>query len=55
MVSEKECVPRSPLGEVGQMYYVYILQLIDDSLYIGFTTDLKKRIKNHNQGTVLST
>lgn len=30
-------------------YYVYILQsLRNSSLYIGYTSDLKKRIKEHN-------
>lgn len=40
---------------MGQMYYVYILRLKDDSLYVGFTTDLKERLKTHNEGSVLST
>ena len=30
-------------------YYIYILQsLKNDSLYIGYTSDLKKRFKEHN-------
>ena len=37
------------------MHYTYILQLKDNSAYIGFTSDLKKRIKTHNQGFVQST
>lgn len=34
------------------MFYVYILQSIDtqDQTYIGFTEDLKQRIKDHNSG-----
>lgn len=33
------------------MYYVYILRsLKNQKLYIGFTPDLKKRIKSHNSG-----
>ncbi|MDP1707132.1 MAG: GIY-YIG nuclease family protein [bacterium] len=33
------------------MYYVYILQSQrDDSRYIGVTTDLKKRLYQHNLG-----
>jgi len=32
------------------MYYVYILLCNDNSLYTGFTSDLKQRIKDHNQG-----
>lgn len=32
-------------------YYVYILQSHKDkSLYIGYTADLKKRFKEHNDG-----
>jgi putative endonuclease len=30
------------------MYYVYILECADRSLYVGCTNDLKKRIKQHN-------
>lgn len=33
------------------MYYVYILQSLKDrSLYIGYTSDLKKRFEQHNAG-----
>ena len=33
------------------MFYTYILQsLKNKSLYIGYTTDLKKRFKEHNSG-----
>ena len=31
------------------MYYVYILECSDRSLYIGCTNDLEKRIKQHNE------
>ena len=38
------------------MYYVYILQSQKDkSLYIGYTSDLKKRFKEHNDGKSLAT
>ena len=38
------------------MYYVYILQSIkDNSLYIGYTTNLKKRFSDHNNGLSLAT
>ena len=37
------------------MYYVYILRLIDKSYYIGYSIELKKRIKAHNDGLVEST
>lgn len=37
-------------------YYVYILQSqTDNSLYIGYSANLKKRFKEHNQGKNLST
>ena len=39
-------------GAVVTMYYVYILQSKkDDSCYIGVTTDLKRRIQEHNSGS----
>ncbi len=38
------------------MFYVYILQsLKNKELYIGYTADLKKRVKEHNQGLNFST
>lgn len=38
------------------MYYVYVLQsLIDNFLYVGYTPDLKARIKKHNKGLVPAT
>ena len=33
------------------MNYVYILRCSDDTLYCGWTTDLKHRIAVHNAGT----
>ena len=37
------------------MYYVYILLCSDGKLYNGCTTDLRERIKKHNDGYVTST
>jgi len=37
-------------------YYVYILQSqIDHSLYIGYTSNLKERLREHNDGKSLAT
>jgi putative endonuclease len=37
-------------------YYVYILfSTRDKKLYVGFTTNLKKRLQEHARGDVLST
>ncbi len=37
------------------MYYVYVIQSEKDrSTYIGYTSDLEKRIKEHNQGKTRS-
>lgn len=37
------------------MYYVYVLQSkIDNTTYIGYTEDLKKRFLEHNQGKTKS-
>ena len=33
------------------MFYVYVLKSLEDgSLYIGYTSDLKKRLLSHNNG-----
>jgi putative endonuclease len=38
------------------MYYIYVLQsLKDKNFYVGYTSDLKKRIIEHNKGLVHST
>lgn len=37
------------------MFYVYILELDNKALYIGFTTNLKNRLNEHNNKRVLST
>lgn len=31
-------------------HYVYILRCADETLYTGYTTDLDRRVKEHNQG-----
>ena len=37
-------------------FYVYVLESINQrNLYIGHTTDLRKRLKEHNQGLNFST
>lgn len=33
------------------MYYVYIVECADGSLYTGITTDLKRRLVEHKAGT----
>ena len=38
------------------MFYVYLLKSKKDAkLYIGYTSDLKKRLESHNKGKVDST
>jgi putative endonuclease len=32
-------------------YHVYLLKCADGSIYTGITNDLKKRLKNHRDGT----
>lgn len=34
------------------MYYLYILQCADETLYVGITTDLERRILEHNSSTL---
>ena len=37
------------------MFYVYILQLNNNKLYTGFTSNLKQRFSQHQSGSVEST
>jgi len=38
------------------MYYTYLLESrLDESWYIGFSSDLKERLKRHNNGENIST
>ncbi|TDX51302.1 GIY-YIG nuclease family protein [Orenia marismortui] len=32
-------------------HYVYILKCNDNTLYTGYTTDIKRRVKEHNNGS----
>ena len=31
-------------------HYIYIIECNDNSLYTGYTTDVERRVKEHNQG-----
>jgi putative endonuclease len=35
---------------VMKFYYVYILRCSDDSLYVGVTSDVERRVMEHNSG-----
>ncbi|MFZ5932598.1 MAG: GIY-YIG nuclease family protein [Patescibacteria group bacterium] len=37
------------------MYYVYVLENSSGKLYVGFSSNLKRRFKKHNLGYVKST
>lgn len=37
-------------NEQASSWYVYILRCADDSLYTGITTDLERRVVEHNRG-----
>ena len=37
-----------------KMFYVYILRMKNSQLYTGFTSDLKRRMKDHEYGKVKS-
>lgn len=32
------------------MYYTYIIRCMDDTYYIGYTSDIKRRMKEHESG-----
>lgn len=58
-VNAKLSLPGGPGSENSttiMFYYVYILQSIkNQSLYIGYTSNLKTRLKEHNRGFNFST
>lgn len=37
------------------MHYVYVLKNKDGKLYTGYTADLRRRVKEHNNGESIST
>ena len=38
------------------MFYVYVIKSCkDELLYVGYTNDLKRRVKEHNNGSNIST
>lgn len=37
------------------MHYVYILQLKDNSYYVGYSDNLKHRLLEHKRGTIKTT
>ena len=37
------------------MWYVYFLQLSNGDIYVGSIDDLRRRVKSHNDGHVVST
>jgi len=46
----------TPIKHDIKMFYVYILKSEKDKkLYIGYTNDFQRRIREHNEGKVLST
>ena len=39
------------VGEAEAVWWVYVLRCGDGSLYCGITSDLKRRVKQHREGT----
>lgn len=37
-----------PCKATSMYYYLYILRCFDETLYTGVTTDLKRRVREHN-------
>lgn len=40
--------PDNPAQKPGKPWYIYLLRCADNSLYAGVTTDLTRRVKEHN-------
>lgn len=45
-----------PFPDNFTIYYIYaIVSEVDQRIYVGFTTDVQKRLKEHNNGKTTST
>lgn len=42
--------PEKPVDKMGKGNCTYIVKCRDDSLYTGWTNDLEKRLRAHNEG-----
>lgn len=42
---------RRPMTAIPTPWYLYVLHCCDGSLYCGITTDLERRLDQHNAGT----
>ena len=47
----KEVAVLKLMKQLAERWFVYILQCADGSLYTGITTDLERRLEQHNAGT----
>ncbi|MFC7073527.1 GIY-YIG nuclease family protein [Halovenus rubra] len=36
---------------MSDIHYVYVIECSDESLYTGYTTDVKRRVSEHDSGT----
>lgn len=43
--------PAADAPSSGDHHYVYVLECSDGSLYTGYTTDVERRVEEHNDGT----
>jgi len=48
-------VPRSFSEVVHQMYYTYLLELKNGKFYVGFSSDLRNRLRSHKENRILAT
>ena len=43
------------LGKIYDMFYVYVLKDLTGRLYVGYTRDLRERLKQHKSGKMWTT
>jgi len=49
-------MPRREISNLIMFFYNYVLQSEKNkNLYVGYTADLRKRLREHNQGLIFST
>lgn len=41
---------KHPDSDEDDLHYVYVVRCSDDSLYTGYTTDVERRLREHDEG-----
>jgi putative endonuclease len=49
-MAESKKIENTEANQQQDLHYIYVLECSDGSLYTGYTTDVERRLKEHNSG-----